>query len=219
MIVIFRITDPLCKSTSQGCKAKWLHTCRSVSWLLMPWLITSPRSSAAKMLTIYGTFDAVVMSLNCQIGRWNKMSCHSYRCCNMDTCYHSHCYLFHCNTILDYDTDTNVCTCHDSTAVVSYAKLWSDQLIQNWIKKWNCNQIRNMGSFRDKIPDINLNKGVSVMRGSVLPVNGYFCMHYTVFNNADIKMCIFQHVTVVTMQKGITRLPHFHLRSPWGPSH
>ena len=53
--------------------------------------------------------------------------------------------LFHCNSIHSYDIVLSSCTCHDSTAVVSCAKINYDWFIEIWMTaKWKFNQISTM---------------------------------------------------------------------------
>ena len=64
----------------------------------------------------------------------NDFSCHNSKLMEI---------LFHCNSIPGSDISTIFCTCHDSTAAVACAKIYTDEFITIWMMrtKWNSKKI------------------------------------------------------------------------------
>ena len=55
--------------------------------------------------------------------------------------------MFYCYSVTEHDIAINICTCHDSCAVMTCANFFSNHSISIWISYWDCEReiMSNMG--------------------------------------------------------------------------
>ena len=84
------------------------------------------------------------------------------------------------NFACDNQITTNVCTGHDSTAVMAHAKFCSDQFATIWITaKWNSHQIWIASEKSSVIQTLRPPAWTSPLKTQLLYLHRYFCIKDT----------------------------------------